>query len=478
MKFYLLRKLTDFLKKYHEKVLVMMPPRGNCGHLATNILHLKDNRTIISDLEKLDFVERTETVGKFLNIWVKKQAIHSLILQQPCPQPKHQRINLEFCSPNPTGDLHMGHARNIVHGFSLLNLLRMLGYNIKSEIYINDHGTQAEKFRESVRAVLAGKESPHYPVKNPEEFRHYVGDPINLQLERIMTTLEKLEVSFDYMAREANQEKYMPLVFQNLKKAGVLYRGKIPNQKVDGDMVALLNPEKDDYKVLQRPCGKYTYFALDIAYLLGKKLRGFTKHIGIMGADHVDHINRMKYAAKFFPPVSYEAITSGMIGLRDDDGQRKTMSKRAGNVITIDFLLDKFGKNATISGIIAPKISKGLDIRLKDFPRDLGDRFALMEKKITNLLEENNFKDKIETNARVNRLLSHLIFFPQMYQEAANKRDTHILFDFASKFLVALEDLFDHYSLVDLEQKILSKQVLELSWHHLIRIISIFHFSA
>jgi arginyl-tRNA synthetase len=479
MKINLIGEITGLLQKYHKKVLVMMPKMSKFGHISTNILHLKDDLKIINKIEELDFVEKTERVGGFLNIWVKTSVFNSLIAQVNCPQDeKNHRINLEFCSPNPTGPLHMGHARNIVHGFSLFNLFRMLKYNIKSEIYINDHGTQAEKFRESVQAVLAGKESPHYPVENPEEFRNYVGDPVNLQLERIMNTLEKLGVRFDYMAREANQERFMPLVLKTLTDAGVLHQGQIPNQKVPGDVSALVNREIDNYQVLQRPSGQYTYFALDIAYLFDKKLRGFTTHIGIMGADHVDHIKRMKYVSTFFPPVQYEAIASGMIGIKDADGQRKTMSKRAGNVITIDFLLEKFGKNAVISGIMAPKISKGIDIQLQNFPRDLGDRFVLMEKKLAILLEEDGFTDSMEVNDSMNRLLSHLIFFPEIYRQSANKRDTHILFDFASKFIVSIEKVFETHPLEELKTRIISKNTLILAQKHLKNINHIFHFSS
>ena len=282
-----------------------------------------------------------------------------------------QHINMEFVSANPTGPLHMGHTRWAALGDSISRVLRAAGAEVTNEYYINDAGSQMNKFGRSVLAAALGEEAPEdaYPgeyiaslgarvleaIPNLPEIAAADRDDAleqtqelayQLQLAEIKDSLERFNVKFDvyfsertlHAAGESGAPSPIEAAIDRLREQGYVYED-------DGAIWVRTTAFGDDKdRVFTRGNGIYTYFAADAAYYLSKMDRGFGEKIYLLGADHHGYIGRLTAIAGAAGD-NIETDISVMIGqLVNLDGAR--LSKRAGNIIELDDLLEWLGSDA------------------------------------------------------------------------------------------------------------------------------------
>ena len=279
-----------------------------------------------------------------------------------------ERINLEFVSANPTGPLHMGHTRWAALGDSLVRVLRAAGADVVAEYYINDAGAQMQKFGRSVRAAALGEPAPEdgYPGEYIQELaktvlvqvpnfgaltpeqqleeateRAYIA-----QLSEIRESLEHFNVHFDVWFSERSLHAADPgtgasaieRAIDRLREQGHVY-------EEDGAVWVRTTTFGDDKdRVVTRGNGIYTYFAADAAYYLSKSDRGAVEKIYLLGADHHGYVGRLKAiagAAGEDPERNLTAVIGQLVNL---DGAR--LSKRAGNIVELNDLLDWLGSDA------------------------------------------------------------------------------------------------------------------------------------
>lgn len=276
-------------------------------------------------------------------------------------------VNVEFVSANPTGPLHIAHTRWAALGDSIVRLLLASGANAVREYYINDAGAQMQRFASSVIAAAKGEPTPEggYPgeyistlagriveahpdlleLSDAEQLRVAEDLAYEYQLAEIKNSLERFNVPFDEWfsertlhAKNADGSSLIDQAVERLREQGHVF-------DEDGAVWVRTTDFGDDKdRVIRRSNGEYTYFAADAAYYLSKGDRGFQHKIYLLGADHHGYVHRLKAiagAAGEDPEKNIQVLIGQMVSI---NGAR--LSKRAGNIIEMDDLLDWLGPDA------------------------------------------------------------------------------------------------------------------------------------
>ncbi|MCL2120799.1 MAG: arginine--tRNA ligase [Clostridiales bacterium] len=282
-----------------------------------------------------------------------------------------RKVQIEFVSANPTGLLHMGNARGAALGDSLASVMQAAGYAVSREYYINDAGNQIENFGKSLEArylELLG-EKVDFPEdgyqgediidtareilnREGERYRHMdslqrreqmVIAGLQEKLDNIRQSLESFGVQYDvwFSEQSLHEGGKIEETIRLMKEQGLIY-------EKDGAVwlkATAFGDEKDE--VMLKATGAPTYFAGDIAYHRDKFERGYETVINIWGADHHGHVARMKAAmgSLGYDPADLEVILMQLVRLiRDKEIVR--MSKRSGQYVTLDELVEEVGKDA------------------------------------------------------------------------------------------------------------------------------------
>ncbi|MBI4202543.1 MAG: arginine--tRNA ligase [Chloroflexi bacterium] len=282
-----------------------------------------------------------------------------------------ERIHIEFVSVNPTGPLHVGHARGAVLGSGLASILAAAGHQVSKEYYINDAGTQMQVFARSlyaryVQALGRSSEMPEngyvgeYVIDLGKELVAEQGDRfagmgeaeaveavrewgLQKMLELIRLDLEAIGVTFDvwFSERSVFESGQYTETMELLRAKGYLAQ----REGATWFASTMLGEDKDN--VLVRSTGEPTYFASDTAYHRGKFLRGFDRCIDIFGADHQGHVPRLKAAmeAVGIDPSRLTVLVNQLVALKQG-GDAVRASKRTGNIVTLRELVDEVGPDA------------------------------------------------------------------------------------------------------------------------------------
>jgi arginyl-tRNA synthetase len=250
-----------------------------------------------------------------------------------------ERVQVEMVSANPTGPLTVGSARNGAYGDSVARLLAFAGHEVEREYYYNDAGSQMDRFRESVDALRRGEEPPEdgYHGEYVAELAAAPGDPVPAMLERIESTLERFRIHFDSWERQSVVEVEIPeavALLDTYEEEGALWA----RTSAHGD-------DKD--RVLIRSDGMPSYFAADAAYMRRKFAKGHDRLVYVLGADHHGYVGRLQALAEMLgrPRESVEVLIYQLVNLVER-GEARKMSKRRGDVVFVDELLDTVGVDA------------------------------------------------------------------------------------------------------------------------------------
>ncbi|SFB78032.1 arginyl-tRNA synthetase [Brevinema andersonii] len=279
-------------------------------------------------------------------------------------QGKH--ILLEYVSANPTGPLHIGHGRWAAIGDSLARFLSFSGASVHREFYINDAGIQIAHLNESVQAVLRGdaisEDGYHgtYITELAQETKALNQPPEQIMLEKQKATLNEFRVVFDtwFSEKTLHESGDLETAIQKLK-------GKNAAYTKDGALwfrsSELGKDDKD--RVLVKSDGSYTYFAADIAYHFSKIKRGYSFLIDILGADHHGYVERIAAAVKIFGGELF--VLLGQLVNLFRNGEPVRMSKRTGDLISLDEVINEIGVDALRYLLLRRPIRSALDFDLE-----------------------------------------------------------------------------------------------------------------
>jgi len=288
-----------------------------------------------------------------------------------------ERVLIEFVSANPTGPLTAAGGRHAAYGDALARVLEFRGDVVEREYYVNDHGTQVRKLGESIRARARGEAVPEggyegdYVRALAERLEGAAdGDPdalaragVDEMVGAIRATLERFRVSFDTWFAERSLHEGEPSAVERhyalLEEQGHVYRS-------EGALWLRTSAFGDDKdRVLQRSGGEHTYFAADVAYHGDKRGRGFDRVVDVWGADHHGYVRRVEaaFAAIGGDPAALELIIMQFVNVIER-GERASMSKRRGEFVTLDDLLDEIGVDAARWFLLARSHDTTVDLDL------------------------------------------------------------------------------------------------------------------
>ena len=384
--------------------VVESPPQKFNFDLSTNIalvLAKKTNRSpveLAENFKKLilenfdDFSEISIAGPGFINFRFSKEMYQKLIIsiletgKKYGSNNKYETYNIEFVSANPTGPMHVGHSRGAIFGDVLANLLIFNGNKVIKEYYINDYGNQITNFTESVFYRLR---EIKFNEKFPNKENLYPGDYVidiakNILKEHQAIDITDFQKIFDMLSEESLKHS-MNLIKSDLKALGISHDNFVSEkslveknlvEKVIQDLKkkkfveeGYLNPPKgeenkewkktkrlifkstlfedDTDRALQKDDGSWTYFANDVAYHSDKISRNYNYLINILGADHIGYIKRITASVKALSNNKTILICKvcQLVKLFKS-GKPYKMSKRAGDFISVQELLDQVDKDS------------------------------------------------------------------------------------------------------------------------------------
>jgi arginyl-tRNA synthetase len=378
-------------------------------------------------------------------------------------EPKGKPFMLEYVSANPTGPMHVGHGRQAAFGDSLSRVLEAAGRSVYREYYFNDGGNQIRVLGESVAARYAEIHGREWPVTDPDAL--YPGEYVSeiaralsgergaellempeekaLQeigafatrwcMDEIERTLARVRVRFDNFFNEKSlyESGEIEATMGELEQAGHVYES-------DGALwldSSKLGDDKD--RVLRKRDGSYTYMAPDVAYHRNKHERGFATALDVLGADHAGYPPRIRAGllALGLPEDFYEVEFVRLVKLVRE-GQQVKFSRRAGNVVTLDELLDEVGEDVAryfyVRSSHRSEINFDLELAVKQSDENPVFYVQYAHARIASIFERAGMdQEEIrdvptgELAPEERQLVLELLDFPRVIQNAADRREVH-----------------------------------------------------
>lgn len=428
-------------------------------------------------------VEKVEIAGPgFINIFMKSSFLSDVVTSVlteganygRTDSGKGESIQVEFVSVNPTGDLHLGHARGAAFGDVLCNLFDMSGYKVEREYYINDAGNQIDQLAISLDARyrqalgeeaempeggyhgqdiieagkhLAERDGDKWLNESKEKRLNYFREyGLEFELNKIKADLDMFGVHFDHWFSEMSlyEDGQITEVLKLLADSGYMY-GK------DGATWLRSTDFGDDKdRVLVKQDGSYTYLTPDIAYHRNKLERGFDKIINVWGSDHHGYVPRMKAAlqALGYPVEKFSVNIIQMVNLFEGN-ERILMSKRTGQAVALRELVEEVGVDAVRYFFTMRSNDSQLDFDLKLAKEKSNDNpvfyVQYAHARIATILQnaraagydlKASFDPDLLISDKEQDLLKQLAAFPAVISEAAKReaphRMTQYVYDLAS----------------------------------------------
>nr|WP_028543370.1 arginine--tRNA ligase [Paenibacillus taiwanensis] len=371
--------------------VIEVPKDKTHGDLATNVAMqltriAKRNprqiaEAIIEHLDKASAsIQSAEIAGPgFINFRVDKSYLYGVVGEVAAQgadygrsqSGKGQKVQMEFVSANPTGSLHLGHARGAAVGDALCNVLDFAGYEVTREYYINDAGNQVMNLAYSIEARY--KQALGQDAEMPEDGYHgedikgFAQELVAQEGERLLQLPDEERIKF---FRTYGLNKELDKIKRDLGRFNVQFNSWFSETSLyeNGEVIKALDALKaggkvfeeegatwlrttdfgdDKDRVLVKNDGSYTYLTPDVAYHRDKYARGYDRMINIWGADHHGYIPRMKAAMEALgnDPNKLVVLIAQMVSLFQG-GEKVKMSKRTGKAVTMEDLMDEVGVDA------------------------------------------------------------------------------------------------------------------------------------
>ena len=457
------------------------------------------------ELEKSSLITKVEVAGPgFINLFINQDSITKVIKDILTLKEKYgqtnfgnkEKVMVEYVSANPTGDLHLGHARGAAYGDTLTRVLSFVGYDVLREYYVNDAGNQIEtlgnslyeRYREALKLSfdlskigyqgkdviklaedIAEQDKDKWVDDDSIERKDYfkkVGT--KLELDKIKVDLELYRVHFDHYQSELElyRSGKVEKTLEDLKKTPYTYEseGALWLRTTDfGD-------DKD--RALVKKDGSLTYFTPDIAYHTDKFNRGYPHLIDILGADHHGYIARIKAGIKIMGnnPDDLEVKIIQIVRLMEN-GEEVKMSKRTGNAVTIRELCEDVGVDVARYFFISKPIISHLDFDLNLARKQSNDNpvyyiqyaFARMN---SILRKDNRYVLKesypLLTDEKEINLIKHLNELPNLLIDVAKVKEVNILANYSYKLAQYFHSFYNDIVVIDKDNKELTEERLSL----------------
>lgn len=511
--------LCGFVEEYDQNSIVIEIPKDKAhGDYSTNLAMqltklLKRNPRQIAqeivdaiDKDKAQ-IEKIEIAGPgFINLFLAKDAMTSIIKEVLTEKEAYGRsnygngtkYNVEFVSANPTGDLHLGHAKGAAVGDSICRIMSAAGYDVTREYYINDAGNQIynlalslyARYRQAFNLEAQMPEDGYYgqdvkdiAVKIKEsEGDKYLNMPedeaiaffrkkgTEYELQKIKDILKQFRVSFDVWFSETSlyEDNCVVPTVEKLKAAGYTYES-------DGALWFKSTEFGDDKdRVLIKSDGSYTYLTPDIAYHLNKLDRGYEYLVDLFGADHHGYINRMKAAIQ---ALGYNAdqLNIDIIQMvrMMNNGEPVKMSKRTGNAVTIQDLIDEIGVDATRYFFVSKAANTTFDFDLAlaksksnenpvYYAQYAHARMCSIKAQAAKLNLEYSDHYELLVNPKEIELVKHINEFRNIVIDSAVNRTPHKIANYIQRLAQLFHSFYNECYVIDKDNLELSKQRLAL----------------
>ncbi|MCM3389542.1 arginine--tRNA ligase [Ureibacillus chungkukjangi] len=489
------------------------------GDFATNLamqltkLAKKPPRAIAeSILENLETegteIEKLEIAGPgFINITVRKAFLADVVKSVNEQGENYgrsaagngEKVQVEFVSANPTGDLHLGHARGAAFGDSLCNVLDFAGFDVSREYYINDAGNQINNLAHSLEArykqalgmdaampedgyhgqdiiTIAGKLAEEFGAailekSDEERFEFFREHGLKLELDKLKNDLANFRVNFDVWYSETSLYKNgkIEVALNKLKENGHVFE----EEGATWFRSTTFGDDKD--RVLIKSEGSFTYLTPDIAYHEDKIQRGFEKLINIWGADHHGYIPRMKAAiqALGYDREKLEVEVIQMVQLYKN-GEKYKMSKRTGNAVTMRDLVEEVGLDAVRYYFVKTACDSHMDFDLdlavsqsNENPVYYAQYAHARICSIIRSADEQGYKTSLEnlnllTAEKEEDVLKKVGAFPQVVADAAKHRTPHRVANYIQDLAAAFHSFYNAEKVLNADNKELTEARLAL----------------
>lgn len=453
-------------------------------------------------------IEKVEIAGPgFMNITVRKDFLASVVTAAFEQGENYgrstagagEKVQVEFVSANPTGDLHLGHARGASVGDSLCNVLDFAGFDVSREYYINDAGNQINNLAYSLEARykqalgmdaempedgyhgpdiigIAGKLAEEFGAaildkSDEERFKFFREHGLKLELAKLQNDLKNFRVEFDVWYSETSlyENGKIDVALDKLKANGHVY----DEEGATWFRSTTFGDDKD--RVLIKKDGSYTYLTPDIAYHEDKLRRGFDKLINIWGADHHGYIPRMKAAieALGYDRGTLEVDIIQMVQLYKN-GEKFKMSKRTGNAVTMRELVEEVGLDAVRYFFVKTAGDSHMDFDLdlavsqsNENPVYYAQYAHARISSILRAANEQGFEASLEnlnllTAEKEEDVLKKVGAFPQIVADAAKHRTPHRIANYIQDLAAAFHSFYNAEKVLNQDNKELTEARLAL----------------
>ena len=403
---------------------------------------------------------------------------------------------VEYVSANPTGDLHLGHARGAAYGDSLTRVLKFSGFDCLREYYVNDAGHQIDVLANSLflrykqalnleinendigyqgkdvillaNNIVKEKKDSLLSLSEEERTEYFKNVGIELELNKIKKDLDLFRVSFDNYTSERSlyRTNKVKNTLQALKDSGHTYHedGALWLKTTD------FNDDKD--RVLVKKDGSYTYLLPDLAYHKDKFDRGYDKLVNLFGADHHGYIIRLKAGLDIlgYNSDNLEILIIQMVRLMEN-GLEVKMSKRTGNAITIRELCEDVGVDVAryffLSKTLDSHFDFDLDVARKSSSENPVYYIQYAYARMHSVLNKNNNFVLLDTYKNLTHekeisLIKALNEFPQLIIDIAKSKEVHRLTTYAYKVANLFHSLYNEVKFIDEENPSLTSERLAL----------------
>ena len=476
--------------------LAKKPPRAIAEAILENL------ETEGTDIEKIDIAG-----PGFMNITVRKDFLAGVV-KAAFEQGENygrsnagqgEKVQVEFVSANPTGDLHLGHARGASVGDSLCNVMDFAGFDVSREYYINDAGNQINNLAYSLEArykqalgmdaempedgyhgpdiiEIAGKLKEQFGAyilekSDEERFKFFREHGLRLELAKLQNDLKNFRVEFDVWYSETS-------LYGNGKIEAALDKLKANGHVFEEDGATWFRSTTfgdDKDRVLIKNDGSFTYLTPDIAYHEDKLQRGFDKLINIWGADHHGYIPRMKAAieALGYDRGTLEVDIIQMVQLYKN-GEKFKMSKRTGNAVTMRELVEEVGLDAVRYFFVKTAgdshMDFDLDLAVSQSNENPVYYAQYAHARISSILRaagEQGFEASLENldllvAEKEEDVLKKVGAFPQIVADAAKHRTPHRIANYIQDLAATFHSFYGAEKVINTDNKELTEARLAL----------------
>ncbi len=448
-------------------------------------------------------VDRIEVCNPgFINFFLKSDELGSVVSKiisesenYGCNNLEHPvKVNIEYVSANPTGTLHLGHARGAAIGDALSRIYKKAGYDVTREYYVNDAGNQINNLAKSLRARYL--EILGIECEFPEDGYH--GEEIKDTAKKIYaekgdSLTEDSESNFEYF-KQYGSDLLLDAIKKDLhefrvdqdvytSEKSIRVRGDIEKvlEKLkpycyEEDGALFLNTTKDGDdkdRVLVKSDGSYTYLLPDIAYHADKYERGFDELIDLFGADHHGYVARLKSS---LTSLGYDAskLTVSLVQMVRlfKDGEEFKMSKRTGNAISMKELIEECGVDSVRYFFVSRSGNSHLDFDI-DLAKTLGSENPVYYAQYTHarlcgiMFNGEKFlpfdeKGDLLTTSSEKDLLLLLKEYPETIKIAAKEKEPYKITNYVHSLSVSVNEFYTKCRVLDDQNILLSKQRLAL----------------